>query len=448
MVFVIDPQNAGISGNMFIGALVDMGANKEDVKNIMEEVANSFGGVDVSLDKINKSGIEATFCNVSVINDEHEHNHHIHFNDFINKIDSLKDKKIPNLTREMVELAKSIFLRIAISESKVHGKSLDEVHFHEVGAADAVADVFGTIYAYFDLGMSDEKVVGLPIAVGGGTVKTAHGIIPVPAPATLDILKGLDNEDLSDSFKFSENIEFNDSEFNNIEFNDSLKGEVKYVGGPVNSELATPTGVALYMELCDEYLEFTPMISPEDISYGAGSKEFDFPNVLRIIKSKENIGKEKISVIETNIDHMSAEELGFLFDILLIEGALDVSMVPIVMKKNRPGHLIKIISKTDLVDHLVNILFKETGTLGIRVSENTHRGIAERQFVPLDINVGGHLYTINFKVASIGEEIISHRPEYEDIRRIAVEQDISLIEIREVANTMIRDFLENGVDDY
>ena len=443
MVFVIDPQNAGISGNMFIGALVDMGANKEDVKNIMEEVANSFGGVEVSLDKINKSGIEATFCNVSVIDEECESNHHIHFNDFINKIDSLKDKKIPNLTHEMVELAKSVFLRIAISESKVHGKSLDEVHFHEVGAADAVADVFGTIYAYFDLGMSDERVVGLPISVGGGTVKTAHGIIPVPAPATLDILKGLDNEDLSDSFKFSDNIEVIGSEFN-----DSLKGEAKYLGGPVNSELATPTGVALYMELCDEYLEFAPMMSPEDISYGAGSKEFDFPNVLRIIKSKEDNEKEKISVIETNIDHMSGEELGFLFDILLIEGALDVSMVPIVMKKNRPGHLIKIISKPDLVDHLVNILFKETGTLGIRVSENTHRGIAERQFVPLDINVGGHLYTINFKVASIGDEIISHRPEYEDIRAIAVEQDIPLIEIREVANTMIRDFLENGADDY
>ena len=443
MVFVIDPQNAGISGNMFIGALVDMGANKEDVKNIMEEVATSFGGVEVSLDKINKSGIEATFCNVSVIDEECESNHHIHFNDFINKIDSLKDKKIPNLTHEMVELAKSVFLRIAISESKVHGKSLDEVHFHEVGAADAVADVFGTIYAYFDLGMSDERVVGLPISVGGGTVKTAHGIIPVPAPATLDILKGLDNEDLSDSFKFSVNIEFNGSEFN-----DSLKGEAKYLGGPVNSELATPTGVALYMELCDEYLEFAPMMSPEDISYGAGSKEFDFPNVLRIIKSKEDNEKEKISVIETNIDHMSGEELGFLFDILLIEGALDVSMTSIIMKKNRPGHLIKIISKPDLVDHLVNILFKETGTLGIRVSENTHRGIAERQFVPLDINVGGHLYTINFKVASIGDEIISHRPEYEDIRAIAVEQDIPLIEIREVANTMIRDFLENGADDY
>lgn len=443
MVFVIDPQNAGISGNMFIGALVDMGANKEDVKNIMEEVATSFGGVEVSLDKINKSGIESTFCNVSVIDEECESNHHIHFNDFINKIDSLKDEEIPNLTHEMIKLAKSVFLRMAISEAKVHGKVIEDVHFHEVGAADAVADVFGTIFAYFDLGMSDDKVVGLPIVVGGGTVKTAHGIIPVPAPVTLDILKGLDNEDLSDSFKFNDNIEVIDSEFN-----DSLKGEAKYLGGPVNSELATPTGVALYMELCDEYLEFAPMMSPEDISYGAGSKEFDFPNVLRIIKSKEDNEKEKISVIETNIDHMSGEELGFLFDILLIEGALDVSMTSIIMKKNRPGHLIKIISKHDLVDHLVNILFKETGTLGIRVSENTHRGIAERQFVPLDINVGGHLYTINFKVASIGDEIISHRPEYEDIRRIAVEQDIPLIEIREVANTMIRDFLENGTDDY
>ena len=114
------------------------------------------------------------------------------------------------------------------------------------------------------------------------------------------------------------------------------------------------------------------------------------------------------------------------------------------MKKNRPGHLIKIISRPILVDHLVNVLFKETGTLGIRISENTHRGIAERQFVPLDINVGDKVYTINFKIGLIGDEIISHRPEYEDIRRIAIEQDIPLTEIREVANTMIRDFLEHN----
>ena len=322
----------------------------------------------------------------------------------------------------MVELAKRVFKRIAISESGVHGKSLEDVHFHEVGAADAIADVFGSICAYFDLGMDKDKVVGLPIAVGGGSVETAHGRIPVPAPASLDILKGLTDE----------------------EFGDFSKGEAKCVGGPVDSELATPTGCALYMEFCDEFLEFAPMMSPEEIAYGCGSKEFDFPNVLRVIKSKDTNGKHKICVIETNIDHMSGEELGFLFDLLLIEGASDVSMVPIVMKKNRPGQLIKIICKPDLVDHLVNILFKETGTLGIRISENTHRGVAERQFIPLDINVGNHIYTINFKIGLIGDEIISHRAEYEDLRRIAVEQDIPLIEVRDVANTMIRDFLENN----
>ena len=165
MVFVIDPQNAGISGNMFIGALVDMGADSECVKNLMEAVALSFGGVEVSLDIVNKSGIEATFCDVSVIDEEHEHNHHINFNDFIAKIDSLKSEGIPNLTDEMVELAKSVFMRIAISEANVHGKSLEDIHFHEVGAADAVADVFGTIYGYFDLGMCDERVVGSSFAI-------------------------------------------------------------------------------------------------------------------------------------------------------------------------------------------------------------------------------------------------------------------------------------------
>lgn len=418
MVFIIDPQNAGISGNMIIGSFVDMGVNKRDIKNLMEAVAIDFGAVEVSLEKVNKHGIDSSFCNVKTIDESHEHNHSLAFADFINKIDDLKDLEIANLTDEMIEMAKKVFKRIAISESKIHGKNLEEVHFHEVGAADAVADVFGSVYGYFDLGLSENKVIGLPIAVGGGTVKTAHGIIPIPAPASLDILKGL-NEDVA-------------------------KGKAYFKGGPVASELATPTGCALYMEFCDEFLEFAPLISPEEVAYGSGSKEFDFPNVLRMIKSKEITEKHRVSVIETNIDHMSGEDLGFLFDILLIEGASDVSVVPITMKKNRPGQLIKIISRHDLVDHLVNILFKETGTLGIRVSENTHRGVAEREFVPLDINVNGHVYTITFKIGLLGDEIISHRPEYEDLRRIATEQDISLVEVREVANTMIRDFLENG----
>ena len=415
MVFVIDPQSAGISGNMIIGALVDMGADNERIKNLMEAVACDFGEVEVSLDKVDKNGIAATFCHVRTIDEENENNHHMHFIDFYEKIESLKSENIENLTDEMVDKAKRVFKRIAISESRVHGKNLEDVHFHEVGAADAVADVFGSIYAYYDLGMDKDKVVGLPIAVGGGTAKTAHGIIPIPAPASIDILKGLDDN----------------------EYADAVKGQAQFKGGPVLSELATPTGCALYMELCDEYLEFAPMMSPEEVSYGCGSKEFDFPNVLRVVKSKVTNEKHRICVIETNIDHMSGEELGYLFDILLIEGASDVSMVPITMKKNRPGHLIKIISKPSMVDHLVDILFKETGTLGIRVSENTHRGVAERQFIPIDIEVGGHVYTINFKIGLIGDDIISHRAEYEDLRRIAVEQDIPLTEIREVANTMI-----------
>ena len=172
---------------MIIGALVDMGADNERIKNLMEAVACDFGEVEVSLDKVDKNGIAATFCNVRTIDEENENNHHMHFIDFYEKIESLKSENIENLTDEMVDKAKRVFKRIAISESRVHGKSLEDVHFHEVGAADAVADVFGSIYAYYDLGMDKDKVVGLPISVGGGTAKTAHGIIPIPAPASIDI---------------------------------------------------------------------------------------------------------------------------------------------------------------------------------------------------------------------------------------------------------------------
>ena len=410
MVYIIDPQNAGISGNMIIGALVDLGADGEKVKCLMEDVAVDFGEVEVSLNKVNKSGIDATFCNVKTIDEDNENNHHVHFPDFMEKIDLLKYADIENLTDEMVEMAKKVFKRIAISESRVHGKSLEEVHFHEVGAADAVADVLGSICAYFDLGMNNDKVVGLPIAVGGGVVKTAHGRIPVPAPASLDILKGL-NED---SFK------------------DFSKGEAKCIGGPVNSELATPTGSAIYAEICDEISEFIPPVKPKKIAYGAGKKDFDHPNILRIIETSDISEKDTIDVIETNLDHLTGEEIGYLFDNLLDNGASDVSITPIIMKKNRQGSLLKVISKRKNRNQLVNVIFKETGSLGIRIAPNLHRGIAKREFVKKEFEINGEIFEVTFKNGYVNGEIISSRAEYEDLKKIAQKTGLPLIKVKEM----------------
>ncbi|MBE6508831.1 MAG: nickel pincer cofactor biosynthesis protein LarC [Methanobrevibacter sp.] len=387
MTIIIDPQGSGIAGNMLIGAFVDLGADADELKEIMEKSAIEFGKVEVTFEKICKHGIDSTFCHVEML----ENNHSINYPKFIEKIKSL------DLNDNVKKTSIKVFERIAKAESKVHGKTLDTIHFHEVGASDAVADVIGSISAYYSLGLDNQKIIGLPIAVGGGNIKTAHGVLPVPAPAVVEILK-----------------------------------DANMVGGPVDSELATPTGAAIYMELCDEIKEFIPLIKAKKVGYGAGKKDFEHPNVLRIIESSDMAESDNIDVIETNIDHLTGEEIGYLFDKLLDNGASDVSITPIIMKKNRQGSLLKVITREKNREKLIEIIFKETGSLGIRIATNMHRGIAKREFEKKTYEINGKNYEVTFKIGYVNGEIISNRPEYEDLKRIASETELPLRKIKEM----------------
>lgn len=387
MTIIIDPQSSGIAGNMLIGAFADLGVDKDKLKEIMETSAREFGKVKVSFSEVLKRGIKSTFCHVEML----ERKDSVNYPEFISKIENL------NIDRNVRDTSINIFKRIAEAESRVHGKSLDEIHFHEVGASDAVADVIGSVYAYYALGFDREKIIGLPIAVGGGRAETAHGTIPVPAPAVVEILR-----------------------------------DANMIGGPVNSELATPTGCAIYMELCDEICEFIPLITAKNTGYGAGRKDFNHPNVLRIIESSDIAESDEVDVIETNIDHLTGEEIGYLFDVLLDAGASDVSVTPIIMKKNRQGSLLKVISKKEKREDILNVIFKETGSLGIRIAPHIHRGITKREFVKKSVNINGKDFEVTFKVAYINDEIISKRPEYEDLKRIAKDTGLSLRDVREM----------------
>ena len=387
MTIIIDPQSSGIAGNMLIGAFVDLGADADELKEIMETSAQDFGKVEVSFTKVSKHGIDSTFCHVEML----EKKDSVTYKKFISKIKTL------NLDEKIISTSVNIFKRIAEAESKVHGKSLDEVHFHEVGASDAVADVIGSVYAYYSLGYDSQEIIGLPIAVGGGRVKTAHGTISVPSPAVVEILK-----------------------------------DAYMVGGPVESELATPTGSAIYMELCDEIKEFIPQIKSRKVGYGAGRKDFDHPNVLRIIESSDISESDMIDVIETNLDHLTGEEIGYLFDVLLDAGASDVSITPIIMKKNRQGSLLKVISRKSNRENILNVIFKETGSLGIRIAPNMHRGIAKREFEIETYEINGKTYEVTFKIGYVNGEVISKRPEYEDLKRIAKDSGLALREIKEM----------------
>ena len=387
MTIIIDPQSSGIAGNMLIGAFVDLGADADELKEIMETSAQDFGKVEVSFTKVSKHGIDSTFCHVEML----EKKDSVTYKKFISKIKTL------NLDEKIISTSVNIFKRIAEAESKVHGKSLDEVHFHEVGASDAVADVIGSVYAYYSLDYDSQEIIGLPIAVGGGRVKTAHGTISVPSPAVVEILK-----------------------------------DAYMVGGPVESELATPTGSAIYMELCDEIKEFIPQIKSRKVGYGAGRKDFDHPNVLRIIESSDISESDMIDVIETNLDHLTGEEIGYLFDVLLDAGASDVSITPIIMKKNRQGSLLKVISRKSNRENILNVIFKETGSLGIRIAPNMHRGIAKREFEIETYEINGKTYEVTFKIGYVNGEVISKRPEYEDLKRIAKDSGLALREIKEM----------------
>jgi len=386
MTIIIDPQSSGIAGNMLIGAFVDLGADENELKEVMEKSAEEFGKVNVTFTRVSKHGISSTFCHVEML----EHKHSVNYKDFISKIANL------DLDEDVKNTSMKIFERIAKAEAKVHGKTLDEVHFHEVGASDAVADVIGSVYAYYSLDFDKEKIIGLPIAVGGGKVRTAHGTIPVPAPAVVEILMG-----------------------------------ANIVGGPVESELATPTGSAIYMELCDEIVEFIPLMKAKKTGYGAGRKDFDHPNVMRIIESEDMTPSDEVDVIETNIDHLTGEEIGYLFDVILDAGASDVSVTPIIMKKNRQGSLLKVISRKEKREVILDTIFKETGSLGIRIAPHIHRGISKREFVKKSYNIEGKDYEVTFKIGYVNGKIISERPEYEDLKRIAKDSGLALRDVME-----------------
>lgn len=393
MVVVIDPQVSGLAGNMFIGAFIDLGADKEKIKDVITNYAKEFGDIQVDINKKSKSGVMTTFADIQT----HD-NSARHFPDIINKLDKITKEKYSedNTVIKSVELAKKIFKTLADAESEVHGKNLEELHFHEVGCADAVADIVGASYAYHLLNFDDEKVYSLPVATGSGCVNTQHGILPVPAPAVLNILKNIPT-----------------------------------IGGEVDTELATPTGSAILVNITDEYTSSMPLLKNKTIGYGSGKKDLKILNALRIIKADDDSKENVITVLETNIDTLSGEILGGLYDTLLNEGARDVCITPTIMKKNRPGHIVKVITRPENAEHLVNVLMEETGTLGVRMLPHVHRGVAIRENIIHNIKIKDNDEKIRFKIGEINGKIIKCSPEYDDLKILSDKTGIPVKDLKD-----------------
>jgi len=369
---------SGISGDMTVGALIDAGAPSEAVLDALRSIDT---GAAFEVEKTSRGGITASKFRVDTTGTHHFHRH---LPDILHMIGRapIRDRAKEN--------ACAVFQRLGEAESQVHGITIDKVHFHEVGAADSIADIVGACVA-LDL-LDVDEICCSAVNVGSGTVKTEHGVLPVPAPATAIL----------------------------------LQGRPIYARGPA-LELTTPTGAALAVTLCPAF-EALPPMSITNIGYGAGDHDFKgHPNVLRVLIGERTSAPEAnlVSVIEANIDDSSPQVLGYTLERLMDAGALDASLSPLQMKKNRPGSLLRVIAHPRDQERLTAIVFAETSTLGLRIYP-AERRVEERSIVTVETPHG----PVRMKVSGHG----ASAPEYEDCRAIAEHTGTPLREVLAAAH--------------
>jgi uncharacterized protein (TIGR00299 family) protein len=368
---------SGISGDMLVGALADAGA---DQAAIVDALASLETGATISFDKVRRCGISATKFHVAV-EETHTSRHLAHILKMIEKA-ALPERVQANAT--------AVFQRLGEAEAAVHQVPVEKIHFHEVGAADSIADIVGACLGFELLGVT--SIVSSPLNVGSGTAQTMHGLLPVPAPATAAL----------------------------------LTGKPIYAEGPA-VELTTPTGAALAVTLASGF-GVLPPVKIRSIGYGAGGHDFpDRANVLRVILGEETGAPEatSISVLEANIDDLSPQILAYAMDRLLEKGALDVTRQPIEMKKGRPGTLLRVLARPEDREALAQVIFAETSTLGLRIYA-AERRVQARHWVDVDTLHG----KVRMKVSGEG----AYAPEYEDCRRIAQSSGTPLKQVIAEAN--------------
>lgn len=387
---------SGISGNMILGALIDAGL---DIEALRKELAKlNLTGYEVQATAVTKNGLAGTLVDVPVS----ESGVHRHLPD----IEAIIDQS--ELSDWIKQNSKVIFQRLAEAEAQVHGTTPDHVHFHEVGAMDAIIDIVGSVIALDLLGI--DYIVASPIPPGRGWVESAHGRLPVPAPATAVLLKGVPTSELD-----------------------------------VEAEMATPTGVAIITTVADRF-GLQPAMVVESIGHGAGHRDLPHPNMLRImigvseenatVSSPNGYERDIITVVESNIDDMNPEFFDYVMTKLLDNGAVDVFLTPIQMKRNRPATKITVLVPAFSLDAALDILFKETSTLGVRTSQMTRYKLARKELV-VTLPVG----KIRVKVAFLGDDIKNVAPEYVDCQKVAQETGRPIKDIYDEAKDIALDQL-------
>ena len=375
---------SGISGDMTLGALIDLGLPPQWLKeNLVRNVP--LEGFDIEVNSVIRHGIAACGIRVVVKEDRSSRN----FADIRKMIETSR------LTPTVKEKSLAIFNRLATAEAEIHRQPVDEVHFHEVGGLDALVDIIGAVLGFEYLGI--RHVIASRVPTGTGIVTSRHGTLPVPAPATLELLKG-----------------------------------VPIYGNDIAQELVTPTGAAILTEMADAF-EPLPAMRVERIGYGAGQADLkEIPNVLRVITGNlVPAGDGTLIVVETNIDDMNPEIFGHLMDRLFEDGALDVFWIPVYMKKNRPGTMVRVLCRRNTRDAVIARLLSETTTAGVRFHE-MQRQLLEREQIRV-ATAFGEVTAKRIRTPDGATRIV---PEYDVCRDIALKLNIP---IRTVYDTIVRD---------
>jgi uncharacterized protein (TIGR00299 family) protein len=386
---------SGISGDMFVGALLDAGLKIEILEKELNKL--NLSGYQLEVNKVLKKGISASQFKVKI----QEKGVERRFKDILNILEESK------LDEEIKNEVKKIFFKIAEAESKIHQEDIEKIHFHEIGGLDSIMDISSAVIGIKALEI--KEIYSSPLPLGKGFVKCAHGILPLPAPATLELLKNIPT----------------------------------YSGG-MESEMVTPTGAAIISTLTKDFGE-RPLMKIEKIGYGAGEREFSIPNLLRVSIGEKILSNRDLMdgyvhdealLIETNIDDMNPEFYDYIMDKLFSQGALDVFLTPIQMKKNRPAQMFSIIVYEQNLKEILKVLFSESTTLGVRIKEVKRLKLTQQNFIA-ETKYG----KIKVKVGIFKEDIKTIAPEYQDCHKIAQQYQVPLKEIYEEAKKVAYDKL-------
>jgi pyridinium-3,5-bisthiocarboxylic acid mononucleotide nickel chelatase len=378
---------AGASGDMILGAMVAAGVDPDALRHQLSLL--NVEGFKIDFETVDRSGLSATYARV-VTTDQSKHRH-------LSSIRRIIEDS--GVTQVAKDLSIRIFTRLAEAEARVHNEPVEKVHFHEVGALDAIVDVVGAAVC-FDL-MNIDRFVSSPLHVGSGMIEMAHGRFPVPPPAVTELLRG-----------------------------------VPFYSGEIKGELLTPTGAAIITTVCQEYGPI-PQIKTDRTAYGAGTRQYEnFPNVLRVLVGEtgaEEAAVERLWMIETNLDDASPQIVGHVMDRVFEAGALDCYFTPVQMKKNRPGVLLSVLCE-GVADKelLMQLLFTETTTLGIRSYEVERRAL-RRSVIQVETQYG----RIDVKVAHLNGRVVNQMPEFEQCREAALRANVPLKVVEEAARVAL-----------